>query len=120
MSDSPARVFGELRQLGYSVVPIGDRLQIVPADVPAALLDRVIRHKDGVLALARIGQSNAEDQASSLEGLRQWLPALWGTVQLADGTTGILWGVTARGVMVSRTPKGPIVCYPAEEVGLAV
>lgn len=115
MRDSAAAVYGTLLQLGYTVTPCGDRIQVIPDNIPRELLDRLVRQREGVLALARMA-GRGKGQEESFAGLKALLPSLWEPVRLPNGETGVLWGVTARGVLAHAFPTGPVVSYSPEDV----
>lgn len=57
-------------------------------------------------------------EPDSLAELRVFCPRLWDPVTLHDGRSGLLWGVTARGVSVLST-VGPILTMVPERVSFA-
>lgn len=91
MRDSAAAVYGTLLQLGYTVTPCGDRIQVIPDNIPRELLDRLVRQREGVLALARMA-GRGKGQEESFAGLKALLPSLWEPVRLPNGETGVLLG----------------------------
>ena len=104
-----------VQDLGYTVTPCGDRIQVIPDNIPRELLDRLVRQREGVLALARMA-GRGKGQEESFAGLKALLPSLWEPVRLPNGETGVLWGVTARGVLAHAFPTGPVVSYSPEDV----
>lgn len=117
MNDTAAAIYGTLLQMGYKVTPCGDRLQVIPDDLPSDLLERLVRQRDGVLALARMAKRHQGDE-EMLAGLKAFLPGLWEPLRLPNGDVGILWGVTARGVLAQPFPHGAIVSYSPADVQL--
>lgn len=54
-------------------------------------------------------------EPEGLEHLRRLCPNLWTVVKVGE-RTGLLWGVHARGAVVSFDPKGPLYTLDAAEV----
>lgn len=94
----------ECERTGVQLTVENGRLRIAPAP-SLDLLSRLKVHREELIELVC---KASQQSPSSLEGLRRFAPSLWNTVRTVDGRIGVLWGVHARGVVVSFDPATPL------------
>lgn len=101
----------EVRRLGADLVLCDGRIRARPKGVlPDPIRGEVRRLKP---ELVRLLAGPPEDE---LDALRKLCPRFWDVVELRDGRTGLLWGVSRYGVAVWLDPSGPISTVDPREV----
>lgn len=116
MNDSPMAIVHDLLQRGFDTRIHDGRICITPDNVPTDLLAALLRHREEVLKLLWSREEQKRHEATQYLAIRRFLPSFLEPIKLIDGQTGILWGVTGRGVHVSCCPGGPIITYRGDEV----
>lgn len=104
-------LLGELSVRGYRLRVVDQRLQIAPPTVPPDLLRQVRAHKEDLIRYL-----DQRPKPDSLEELRRFAPSIWRLARISDGRRGIIWGVTARGVLVSLGVAAPILTLNPDDV----
>ncbi|MBW7929172.1 MAG: hypothetical protein H3C58_14030 [Fimbriimonadaceae bacterium] len=93
----------EVRRLGADLVWRDGRLFVTPSGaLTESLRAEVKRLKPDLVRLL------ASPPGDELSALRRLCPKFWDIVELRDGRTGLLWGVSRYGVAVWLDPHGPI------------
>jgi len=101
----------EVRRLGADLVLCDGRIRARPKGVlTEPLREEVRRLKPD---LVRLLAAPPEDE---LPALRRLCPKFWDIVELRDGRTGLLWGVSRYGIAVWLDPSGPISTIDPREV----
>lgn len=88
----------ELGQRGVRLSTRGTRLWVSPA-LPEDLREEFLALRDGVWRAVHFKERWAS-VPDNLASLQRFCPGLWRKAILDDGQTCLIWGVTARGVMV--------------------
>lgn len=112
--DTGHAILRELEALGYQLRVEGDQIRFKPAAMAPELMKRVREHKPVVLRLLAL-RSSRKPPGARFESLRAMLPTFWEVYETRDGRKGILWGVTARGVLLDI--GGFIYAVEPDEVG---
>ena len=101
------RIVLALRDRGHSLWVEEGRLKVTPRDVPDDLLAQLKERRNDVIRVlqARHWQTEFPD---SLDELRRFAPAIWRMARSEEGWEGLVYGVNARGVQVTRDPHGTI------------
>ena len=114
--DDVKEILNEASQLGVKLFIEGGRLACQPKP-PDFLSQRIRENRDALFKLL-ISDEKFPDGVGSLEGLRKFAPNLWQLVRIKDGTIGLLWGVHARGIVVSLGPKAGLLTLNPEDVSI--
>ena len=109
------QILNELAIKGFTIEAVGDRLKLTPDNLEAELLNRVREKRDEIRALLT-SQPRGCAEPENLANLRSLCPVLWSMVQLDDSTEGLIWGVTCRGVIISRDPRMPLITVNPESI----
>lgn len=119
MIDSAARIVGDIKELGYRVV-VRDGKLLVPKTLPRSMRDRISVRRAEVVRIVQLNQEAAQRQADPdrVRALRRFMPNLLADVRVKDGRTGLLWGLSPRGVLVIVEPCGIVIAFDPEEVSL--
>jgi hypothetical protein len=104
----------EAESLGIKLFIEGGRLGCRPK-APEEFRAKIIAHKDALFELVLAGERPPEG-VDSIDALRRFLPGLWKLVKISDGRVGLLWGVHARGVVVSLGPKMGLLTLDPDKV----
>ena len=89
----------QLEAMGFTLRIEGDQLRYRPATMDPELLERVREHKPELLKLLS-GRSRRRPPDAKFESIRALLPDFWKVFRTLDGRCGLLWGISARGVML--------------------
>lgn len=111
-----AQIVERLEAEGFKLRTVGPILRVEPP-VPDDLLDLLRSERDAVYRLVQDREWPMRGSVG-LEALRRFCPGLWTGVRLQDGREGLLWGVTAHGVIFSPAPSAPLLTlWPESLVG---
>ncbi|MGI8924870.1 MAG: hypothetical protein ACR2HJ_12745 [Fimbriimonadales bacterium] len=102
---SVERLIDRLQRQGYRFSLDGERVFIRP-ELTEDALQLLREHKPEVVRVLQRKRRFGKAAPDTLEELRKYCPKLFDVVRLQDGREGLLWGVTARGLIVSFDPSG--------------
>ena len=114
MARDPSEVLEELEGMGYTFKALKDQLSVLPTNIPPEHVALIREHQRDIHHI--VGHRARCGGRDRLEQLRQFVPKLWRIVRLRDGRSGLVWGVSPRGVMVSLGPTLPIITVDPKEI----
>lgn len=114
MNTQAVDLIDKLEAEGFQLEALQGELKVTPSKLAPQLLQQLVSLQEDVYHLLR--QRAMCGGKDRLELLRVLAPKIWQVVKLNDGRSGLLWGVSPRGVMVSLGPTLPIITVDPKEI----